>query len=598
MALPIEDYALIGDCKTAALVGKNGSIDWLAFPNLASGACFAGLLGTEEHGRWLVAPRGSHAVRRKYRGGTLVLETEFETTTGCARVIDFMPLRDDGSSVVRIVDGIEGAVAFDSDLVIRFDYGSIVPWVRRTDTGILAVAGPDALTLDADVPCHGENLRTRSHFTVRKGERHHLVLSWHHSAGSRRPPFNPEVALSATERRWQEWCDRSTYAGPFRDAVMRSLLTLKALTYGPTGGIVAAPTTSLPERIGGDRNWDYRFCWIRDATFALYALLIGGYREEAREWRKWLLRAVAGVPSKMKILYGLEGDRRQPELVLPWLPGYEGSKPVRIGNSASDQHQLDVYGEVMDAMHVARRHGLEPDAGSWRVERVLMRFLANDWMNPDDGIWEVRGPQRHFTHSKVMAWVAADRAVKAVEQFGLPGPVDEWRSLRAAIHQDVCERGFDPARKTFVQSYGSPQLDASLLLIPLVGFLPAKDPRVTGTVEAVMTELVRGGLVNRYATESGVDGLAAGEGTFLSCTFWLADNLALQGRWDEATEVFERLLALRNDVGLLSEEYDVDLQRLVGNFPQAFSHVALINTASNLAKRGASAEDRSMPRHT
>jgi len=594
MALRIEDYAIIGDCRTAALIGKNGSIDWLALPSFDSGTCFTALLGKEEHGRWVIRPlSGGRFVGRRYRDQTLILETDFEAPGGRARLIDFMPMGGRTPSVVRIVEGLEGEVRMRSELVVRFDYGSIVPWVRRADGGITAIAGPDALILGTDVECRGENLRTLADFVVRKGERRRFVLTWHHSAAQRpRTRIDAELALESTEKHWREWCGRTKYEGPYQDAVVRSLLTLKSLTYAPTGGLVAAPTTSLPELLGGGRNWDYRFCWLRDATFSLYALLVGGHREEARAWRKWLLRAVAGHPSEMRTMYGLHGERRLPELVLDWLPGYEGSAPVRIGNAASGQHQLDVYGEVMDALHLARRYGLGSDENAWRIERELMRFVAEDWQNPDEGIWEVRGPRRHFTHSKVMAWVAADRAVRAVENFGMQGPVDTWRALRSEIHHDVCERGYDPRRNAFVQAYGSSHLDASLLLIPLVGFLPPNDPRVVGTVEAITNELMHDGFVRRYATETGVDGLEPGEGAFTSCTFWLADNLALQGRRSEAVEVFERLLALRNDVGLLSEEYDPGARRFLGNFPQGYSHVALINTARNLSRRGGPAEDR------
>jgi GH15 family glucan-1,4-alpha-glucosidase len=593
MPLRIEDYALIGDCEGAALVGRDGSIDWATLPRFDSGACFAALLGDVRHGRFIIAPaRGARPVGRRYRDGMLVLETDLEGEGGRARIIDFMPPGDGRANIVRIVEGLEGATPMRMELAIRFDYGSIVPWVRRTRTGISAVAGPDGLVLDSDVPCRGEDLQTVSDFTIAKGERRKFVLTWFHSPGKGPRSVDSTDALARTERFWCDWCARSTYEGPYADVVARSLVTLKALTYAPTGGIVAAATTSLPERLGGERNWDYRHSWLRDATFVLYALLGAGYRDEARAWQEWLARAVAGDPSQLRIMYGLGGERRLTEIELPWLPGYEGSAPVRIGNAASEQHQLDVYGEVMDSLHVARCAGLPMSENAWRIQRSLMGFLSHDWQNADEGIWEVRGPSRHFTHSKVMAWVAADRAVKAVEQFGAAGPVDAWRKLRADIHRDVCERGFDASLGSFVQSYGSKHLDASLLMIPLVGFLPALDPRVRGTVAAIQKHLVHDGFVLRYATETGVDGLEPGEGVFLACTFWLADNLALAGREDEARELFERLCSIRNDVGLLSEEYDPASRRFLGNFPQAFSHVGFINTARNLSRRGGPAHER------
>jgi len=494
-----------------------------------------------------------------------------------------MPVGVGRTGVVRIVEGIEGRVRMHVELVIRFDYGSIVPWVRRDGNGISAVAGPDVLYLDTDVPCRGENQRTVAEFDVEKGDRRHFVLTWCSSIAPKPAALDPEAALDEVARFWTEWSRRSTYQGPYRDAVTRSLITLKALSYGPTGGLVAAATTSLPEKIGSVRNWDYRFCWLRDATFSLYALLVGGYREEARAWRQWLLRTIAGDPGQMQIMYGLAGERRIPELELGWLPGYEGSAPVRIGNAAADQRQLDVYGEVMDSLYLARRHGIEASGDAWSVQTKLMEFLEAHWMNPDAGIWEIRGPDQRFTHSKVMAWVAADRAVKCIQRFGESGPLDRWAALRDAIHRDVCAQGFDAKKQSFVQAYGSSHLDASLLMIPLVGFLPPSDPRVKSTVAAIERELVHDGLVYRYATETGVDGLVAGEGAFLTCTFWLADNLVRLGRRDEATEMFERLVALGNDVGLMAEQYDPVAKRQLGNFPQAFSHVALINTAHNLA---------------
>jgi GH15 family glucan-1,4-alpha-glucosidase len=594
MTLSIEDYALLGDCEGAALVGCDGSIDWLTLPRFDSGACFAALLGDPENGRWLLAPaKGSRPAGRRYRDGTLVLETDLEGDGGRVRIIDFMPPNDGRGDVVRIVEGLDGEVPMRMDLVIRFDYGSIVPWVRRTSCGIVAVAGPDGLLLDADVECHGEDLRTVADFSVRKGERKHFVLTWFHSATESPGPIDADGALVQTERFWREWARRSRLHGLYEEAVCRSLITLKALTYAPTGGIVAAPTTSLPEFIGGVRNWDYRFCWLRDATFVLYALLNAGFIEEAKAWRQWLTRAVAGSPSELRIMYGLAGERRLPELELPWLAGYQGSKPVRVGNAASEQHQLDVYGEVLDSLHLARRHGVELDENTWHIETALVTFLEGDWENPDEGIWEIRGAPQQFTHSKVMAWVAVDRAIRAIERFGRTGPLDRWRALRTRIHSDVCEKGFDPELGAFVQTYGSKRLDASLLMIPLVGFLRPNDPRVQGTVAAIERHLLHDGFVLRYDSNSGVDGLDPGEGVFLTCSFWLADNYALQGRLDDAKTLFERLLSIRNDVGLLAEEYDPSARRQLGNFPQAFSHVGLINTAHNISRAGGPAHDRS-----
>jgi GH15 family glucan-1,4-alpha-glucosidase len=597
MALGIEDYALIADNETAALVGRDGSLDWLCVPRFDSAACFAALLGTTEHGRWQIAPLGdASAIRRRYRDHTLVLETETTTPDGVVRVLDCMQLRSGHPTVLRVVEGVRGRVPVTMEFVVRFDYGGVVPWVRRLDDGALsAVAGPDALCLRTPVEHRGEGLTTRAEFTVGPGERVPFSLAWH---ASHRPPL-PGVdacrAVAETEAHWRAWCERSTYDGEWGDAVERSLLVLKALAYDPTGGIVAAPTTSLPEQLGGVRNWDYRYCWLRDATFCLYALMTAGYVDEATAWRDWLLRAVAGQPSALQVLYGPAGERRLPEIELPWLPGYEGSVPVRTGNAASPQLQLDVYGEVMDSMHTARRMGIQPDEAGWRLERALMEFLESDgWRQPDDGIWEVRGPRRHFTHSKIMAWVAFDRAVQAVQCFGREGPVERWRAQRDAVHDEVCRRGFDAARNTFVQYYEGDTLDASLLMIPLVGFLPADDRRVVGTVAAVERHLVVDGFVLRYAVADAphVDALPPGEGVFLPCSFWLADDLALLGRHDEARRLFERLLALRNDVGLLSEEYDPGRRRLVGNFPQAFTHVSLVNTARNLSRGGGPAHHR------
>jgi GH15 family glucan-1,4-alpha-glucosidase len=596
MALRIEDYGLIGDMQTVALVGRDGSIDWLCLPRFDAGACFAALLGDTEHGRWLIAPAsGEVAQRRSYRGDSLVLEHEFRTATGTVRLVDCMPPRQREPDVVRLVEGLSGHVDMRMELIVRFDYGHIVPWVRTLDGVLRAIGGPDALSLWTRVPTQGIDLTTTASFTVHAGERVPFVLAWHPSHEPPPPSVDPTAAISETETWWQEWAAHCSYKGPWRDAVVRSLITLKALTFAPTGGIVAAATTSLPEHLGGVRNWDYRYCWLRDATFTLYALMVGGFTEEAACWRNWLLRAVAGDPADLQIMYGCAGERRLPELELPWLPGYEGARPVRIGNDAVRQLQLDVYGEVMDVLHLARRAGLQADAASWALQRHLLEFLETAWHEPDEGIWEVRGPRRHFTHSKVMAWVAFDRGIKAVEQGGGDGPVDRWRAIRADIHAQACDRGYDRARGTFTQFYGSQQLDASLLMLPLVGFLPPDDPRMTGTVNALERELLRDGFMQRYVmdeTSADVDGLPPGEGAFLACTFWLADNYALQGRHEEARRLFDRLLALRNDLGLLSEEFDPVSQRLVGNFPQAFSHVGLINTARNLARSRGPAEDR------
>jgi len=584
MPLPIKDYALIGGCHTAALVGKDGSIDWLCLPRFDSAACFAALLGEPRHGRWLIAPAGAvRHVERRYRDGTLILETDFETEEGAVRLVECMPLSDMRQSVVRLVQGLRGRVAMRMELVIRFDYGSIVPWVRQRDDGLVATAGPDTLELHAPVPTRGKGMTTVAEFDVQAGEQVPFVLDYHASHEPAPPAIDPARAVADTERSWREWSSRCTYRGRWRKAVERSLIALKALTYAPTGGIAAAPTTSLPEAPGGVRNWDYRFCWLRDATFTLNAFLAAGYRDEAVAWREWLLRAAAGAPGDLQILYSLTGKRHVDERSIDGLPGYQGASPVRVGNAAYRQFQLDVYGEVVDTLHLARCAGLPPEPHAWRIERALLGFLELHWQRPDEGIWEIRGPRRHFTHSKVMAWVAFDRAVKTVERFGLDGPVAHWRHVRDVIHAQVCEQAFDAERNTFVQSYGARALDASLLLIPLVGFLPASDPRVKGTVEAIERELLVDGLVQRYSTESGVDGLPPGEGTFLPCSFWLADNLALLGRRKDAEALFERLLGLGNDLGLLPEEYDPRERRMLGNYPQALTHVALVNTARLLS---------------
>jgi GH15 family glucan-1,4-alpha-glucosidase len=583
----IEDYALLGDLQTAALVSRGGSVDWLCLPRFDSGACFASLLGDAGNGRWLLAPRVQAASSRRYLPETLVLETTWTTRSGAARVLDFMPPRRAGPpELIRIVEGVGGRVALRSELVIRFDYGRIVPWVRRIDDARIAVAGPDALCFRTPAPTRGEDMRTVSELVVRKGDRVPFVLAWYPSHEEPPPPTDADETLAATEAFWRDWnaSRRLPLPDEWVDVIRSSLMVLKALTYAPTGGIVAAPTTSLPEWIGGVRNWDYRYCWLRDATLTLLALLHAGHADEAGQWRRWLLRAVAGDPADLQIMYGVAGERRLTELELPWLAGYEGSAPVRIGNAASEQLQLDVYGEVMDALYQARAHGLPVEPPAWELQKTLLGFLADAWRKPDEGIWEIRGERRHFVHSKVMAWVAFDRAVRTVETQELDGPVDRWRAERDAIHDEVCAQGFDPELGSFTQSYGSRELDASLLLIPLVGFLPGSDPRVRGTVEAVERELVENGLVLRYRThEDGVDGLPPGEGVFLPCSFWLVDCLELLGRHDDAHALLGRLLGLANDLGLLAEEYDPAAGRLLGNFPQAFTHLALVNSVFNVA---------------
>jgi GH15 family glucan-1,4-alpha-glucosidase len=572
---------------TVALVGINGSIDWLCLPQFGSDACFASLLGIEGNGFWRICAADGQAERkRRYIDDTLILETEFKTSAGRARLIDFMPIGSSQREIIRIVEGVEGEVAMSFKLVIRFDYGKTVPWVRHVDdVGMVAVAGPNALTLRTAVSLRGEDLSTVAEFNVVAGQRRSFVLTWHASHEEFMHRGTPAAAaLEKTRNFWTAWSSRCRYKGPWRAALVRSLITLKALTYEPTGGIMAAATTSLPEFIGGVRNWDYRFCWLRDATFTLYSFMTAGYFEEARSWTNWLLRAVAGDPSQLQIMYGAAGERTLTELEIPHLIGYENSRPVRIGNAASQQFQLDVFGEVMDAMNLARSGGLDTDEDSWRLQRHLIDFVIEHWRDPDEGIWEIRGPRRHFTHSKVMAWVAMDRAVKAVEQFGLPGDAARWSAIRGEIHDDICKNGFNPARNAFTQYYGASELDASLLMMPLVGFIPATDPRMISTVELIERELVSGEFVIRYQTEAKahVDGLPPGEGTFLPCSFWLADCLHLMGRADEARKLYERLLAIRNDVGLLAEEYDPVAGRQLGNFPQAFSHVCMVNTAYNL----------------
>ncbi|OKK08599.1 glucoamylase [Streptomyces sp. CB03234] len=592
MTQRIEDYALIGDLQTAALVGRDGSIDWLCLPRFDSAACFAALLGDENNGHWRIAPKDAHAcTRRRYVGDSLVLESLWETRTGTVKVLDFMPQRDEAPDVVRIVEGVSGTVEMAGVLRLRFDYGKIVPWVRRTDGHRVAIAGPDSIWLrsEPEVKTWGQQFSTCSSFTVRAGEKVAFVLTWHPSHRPRPPLIDPHEALEHTLEDWKSWAAQCTYEGPYREAVLRSLITLKALTYAPTGGIAAAPTTSLPEDIGGVRNWDYRYCWLRDSTLTLGALLSAGYLDEAAAWRDWLLRAVAGDPADLQIMYGLAGERRLPETELPWLRGYAGSAPVRTGNAAVRQLQLDVYGEVIDSLYLAREAGLAAQSHAWNLQLSLLGFLESTWRQPDEGLWEVRGPRRHFVHSKVMAWVAADRAVRTLEKDpSLRGDAGRWRAMRDEVHREVCEKGYDPERNTFTQSYGSRELDAATLLIPRVGFLPPDDPRVVGTVDAVWAELNHNGFIRRYSTEGvSVDGLPGDEGTFLVCSFWMADALRMTGRTKEARELFERLLALRNDVGLLAEEYDAAARRHLGNFPQAFSHIGLVGTALALAREEA-----------
>jgi GH15 family glucan-1,4-alpha-glucosidase len=595
----IEDYAVIGNCETIALVGRDGSIDWLCLPRFDSPACFSALLGAPEHGRWLIAPKeGDFRTTRRYRGDTMILETVFRTESGAASLIDFMARRDGSSELVRLVRGLQGEVALRMELIVRFEYGAFTPWVSRREDGRLQfIAGPHKLMLDTAASTRGEDLRTLGEFSVTAGQEVSFVLNW---SLSHRPPPSPidgPEALKQVESLWSEWS--TTYHPPEdgSDAVIRSLLTLKALSHWETGGIVAAGTTSLPEKLGGPRNWDYRYCWLRDATFALYALIGAGFLDEAKAWHEWLLRAAAGAPDELQIMYGVAGERRLVEYEIPWLPGYQGAAPVRVGNAAVTQLQLDVYGEVLDAFYLARRAGLAASDDTWALERALVSHLETIWREPDEGIWEVRGGRRHFTHSKVMAWVAFDRAARSIEEFGLEGPLERWREVREAIHREVCERGFDPDQNAFVQSFGEKALDASVLLIPLVGFLPPDDARVRGTVAAIERRLLRDGLVLRYDTGEGTDGLPPGEGAFLACSFWLADNYILLGRYHEARALFDRLLALRNDVGLLAEEYDPHNKRQLGNFPQAFSHLALINTAHNLASAAGPAHQRSSRAH-
>ena len=589
MTCRIEDYGLIGDLQTVALVSRLGSIDWLCFPRFDSGAIFASLLGDEENGQWTMRPAGDFdSPGRRYRRDTLVLETDLETSSGAVRLVDFMPPRGEAPDVVRIVEGVRGTVDMEMELVLRFDYGSIVPWVRNLDGALVAVAGPDAVSVRTPIELEGRNMRTYAEFQVGEGDRVPFVLTWFPSHRDLPEPVDAEEALADTVEYWEAWASNCTMDGRWRDVVVRSLLTLKALTYAPTGGIVAAATTSLPEELGGVRNWDYRYCWLRDATLTLLAFLRAGYLDEAQQWRDWLLRAIAGSPDDIQVMYGVAGERRLTEIELPWLSGYEGSRPVRIGNGASGQLQIDVYGEVIDALHLARVKGLPALDDAWSMTTKVFEWLESGWQEPDEGIWEVRGPRRHFTHSKVMAWVAFDRAVKAIEKLGRDGPIDRWRATRDAIKEDVLANGYNAELGAFVQYYGSDRLDASLLLIPLVGFLPANDERFVGTVEAIQRELMRDGFVERYRADVEnveVDGLPPGEGVFLPCSFWLVAVLAQLGRLDEAVELYERLLSLSNDLGLLAEEYDTERKRLVGNFPQAFTHLTLVETAFTLRRR-------------
>jgi GH15 family glucan-1,4-alpha-glucosidase len=598
MAARIEDYAMIGDCQTAALVARDGSIDWFCAPRFDSEACFAALLGSPEHGRWCIAPRTKARVSRRYRPDTLVLETQFETAGGAATLIDFMPTGLRRSSIVRLVVGTRGTVAMSTELILRFGYGAVVPWVTRLEDGVMrAIAGPDMAILRTPVHLSGKGMTTVGEFSINKGDTIPFVLSYLPSHRPLNAPFDPTRALQETETFWRDWAAKCRPAGQWSDAVRRSMITLKALTYMPTGGMVAAPTTSLPEHLGGERNWDYRFCWLRDATLVLLGAMNAGYYEEARAWREWLLRAVAGSPDQLQIMYGIAGERRLTEWTAAWLPGYENSAPVRIGNAAYSQLQLDVFGEIMDVHYQARRGGLSDDDSGWDAQLKFLEHLQKIWREPDEGIWEVRGEPRHFTYSKVMAWVAFDRSIRSAETFGLRGPVDEWRELRDEIHREVCAKGFDRKLGTFVQSFGSTQLDASLLQIPTVGFLPISDLRVKATIAAIERRLLRDGFVMRYDTAETDDGLPPKEGAFLACSFWLVDVYILQGRIADAERLFRNLIALRNDLGLLSEEYDQRAQRLVGNFPQAFSHMALVNSAYNLTRAEKPVEQRADGHH-
>ncbi len=597
----IEDYALIGDCNTAALVSRDGSIDWLCFPAFDSRACFAKLVGHEDNGFWRLAPSTSFKVDRAYEEDTLILTTDYSTSSGSVRVTDFMDVESADPRVIRKIEGVEGEVSMASELVLRFDYGSIVPWVTRQDENtLMAVAGPDAVLFSSSFPTRGENLRTKSEFVVRDGETHIATLTYYES---HRTPDQPKFELAkpaafsqvvqTTEAFWRSWIKSCSYEGPYANVVRRSLLTLKALTFRPTGGIVAAPTSSLPEELGGERNWDYRYCWLRDATFTLYSFLTTGFTSEADQWRRWLVRAVAGTPSQVNILYGLRGERRVPEAELPWLDGYESSKPVRTGNAAYSQRQLDIFGELLDTLQLARTSGLGNFEAAWDLQREMIEFVAATWREPDHGIWEIRGDKQHFTHSKAMAWVAMDRGVKAVERFKLDGDVDRWRTVRDEIRREILEHGYNTEVGAFTQYFGSKDLDASVIQLAVLGFLPANDPRMQSTIQNIESELMENGLLKRYRTENKVDGLKGSEGRFLACTFWLVDYHVLAGNYEKAKRLFEQLLALPNDVGLLSEEYDPQLRRQLGNFPQALSHIALINSAVNLSRQKGSAHHRS-----
>jgi GH15 family glucan-1,4-alpha-glucosidase len=595
MALRIEDYALIGDCLTAALVGRDGSIDWLCAPRFDSAACFAALLGTPENGRWLITAADPKArVTRRYRPDTLILETRFETRTGVATLTDFMFPREAHLHLVRIVTAEGGEVTFTTEFVVRFGYGEEVPWVTKLEDGRLsAVAGPNKLILQSTINLRGEDFKTKGDFTVSPCKPVSFALTYAESFVPDPPEVDPQTLLNETEQFWQDWSAQCGMKGPYADVVKRSLITLKAMTFAPTGGVVAAATTSLPEQFGGSRNWDYRYCWLRDATLTLLALMNTGYFGEARAWREWLLRAVAGSPNQMQIMYGIAGERRLYEVELPWLPGYEKSAPVRIGNGAHQQTQIDVYGELLDAIHQARKGGLAPEKSGWELQLAILEHLEGQWQKPDQGIWEVRSGPQHFTYSKVMAWVAFDRSIKSATRFKLKGPLDRWHEIRRTIHAEICDKGYDNGLNSFVRAYGTKEVDASLLLLPAVGFLPADDPRIAGTVAQVEKTLMKDGLVLRYDTSKSNDGLPPGEGMFLACSFWLVDAYVLLGRRDDAVKLFERLLALRNDLGLLSEEYDTDAKRLCGNFPQAFSHLALVNSACNLGRGGRPVEQRS-----
>jgi GH15 family glucan-1,4-alpha-glucosidase len=598
MASRIEDYALIGNCESAALVARDGSIDWLCWPRFDSEACFAALLGTPEHGRWLIAPLDEARITRRYRPNTLVLETHFETEDGAATLVDFMPLRGQYPTIVRFVIGKRGKLKMHTELILRFGYGAILPWVTRVESGAWrAIAGPDMVVLHTPVHISGKDMTTVGEFTVSRGETIPFIMSYSPSHLPLPQTVDSTTALAETETFWREWSAKCRPAGRWTEAVKRSMITLKALTYWPTGGIVAAPTTSLPERLGGERNWDYRYCWLRDATLTLLGAMHAGFYEEAQAWREWLLRAVAGSPDQLQIMYGIGGERRLTEWVADWLPGYENSAPVRIGNAAHVQLQLDVFGEIMDVHHQARRCGLSSNESGWGAQIEFLKHLKEIWRQPDQGIWEMRGPPQHFTYSKVMAWVAFDRAIKSAQTFGLEGPVEEWCKLRDEICDEVCERGFDKELGSFTQAFGSKHLDANLLLLPAVGFLPVSEPRIAGTIKAIERNLLRDGLVIRYSTEDVEDALPPGEGVFLACSFWLADVYILQERFDEAERLFRHLLALRNELGLLSEEYDPRSKRLVGNFPQAFSHLALVNTAYNLTRARKPVHQRAQDEH-